>query len=125
MDLIVLIPKDDGGIQITLDMRNAIHAISSTNIPIPCVKDIKAQLNSSQYFTELDFKSTLHHIKIDEPSRYLTVFHTGHKLIRYQRLTMGAKPATGELTKALLSILSTILEANVSHKVHRRPSPSP
>lgn len=50
-------------------MRNTSHAISSTNIPIPWAEDIKAQLDSSQHFTKLDFKSTFYQIKIDQPSR--------------------------------------------------------
>ena len=96
-------------------MRNANRAINSSNIPIPRVEDIKSQLNGSKYFTKLDFKSAFHQIEIDESSRYITVFHAGHKLMRYRRLTMGAKPASGELTKALLPLFNDIPEAHVIH----------
>ena len=111
----VLAPKDDGGIRVTVDMRAANKAILSTNIPIPRAEDIRAQLSGCKYFTKLDFKSAFHQIEIDETSRYITVFHAGDQLKRFKRLTMGSKPASGELTKALLPIFQTYPEAHVIH----------
>ena len=49
----------------------------------------------------MDFKSAFWQIVIEEESRYLTVFHANDKLYRYKRLTMGLKPAQGELNTAL------------------------
>ena len=41
----VLAPKDDESICVTVDMRNVNKAIQPTNIPIPRVEEIKAELN--------------------------------------------------------------------------------
>ena len=112
---VVLAPKDDGGIRVTVDMRQVNLAIESTNIPIPRVEDIKTQLARCQHFSKLDFKSAFHQLELDEESKKITVFHAGDRLMRYQKLTMGTKPASGELTKALLPLFQSIPEAHVIH----------
>ena len=111
----VLAPKDDGGIRVTVDMRNANEAILDTNVPIPREEDIRAQLSGSNYFTKLDFKSAFHQLEITPESRHITVFHANGKLMRYKRLTMGTKPASGELHRALQPIFADIPEAHVLH----------
>ena len=112
---VVLAPKDNGGMRITVDMRAANRAIRSTNIPIPRAEDIRVKLASAKYFSKLDFKSAFHQLEIEESSRYITVFHAGNRLKRYRRLTMGAKPASGELTNALLPLFGNIAGVHVIH----------
>ena len=58
----VLTPKDDGGMRVTIDMRNANKAIKQTNIPITKVEDIKARLAGSKVFSKIDFKSAFHQL---------------------------------------------------------------
>ena len=112
---VVLAPKDDGGVRVTVDMRCANKAIMPTNIPIPRAEDIKTQLSNCKYFSKLDLRSAFHQLEIDEQSRYITVFHANGKLMRYRRLTMGAKPASGELTKALTPLFQNIPHAHIIH----------
>ena len=63
----------------------------------------------------MDFKSDFCQIELDESSRYLTVFHTNDKLFRYKRLTMGIKPAQGELNVALKPIFANIDNVHLIH----------
>ena len=63
----------------------------------------------------MDFKSEFWQIELDESSRYLTVFHTNDKLYRYKRLTMGIKPAQGELNVALNPLFMLIENAHLIH----------
>ena len=112
---VVLAPKEEGQMRITVDMRHPNKAIHATNIPIPRVEEVKAKLAGAKYFSKLDFKSAFHQLEIEEESRYMTVFHAGHRLMRYRRLTMGTKPATGELNKALSPIFQDIKEAHIIH----------
>lgn len=112
---VVLAPKDDGKMRVTVDMRQANKAIRSTNVPIPRVEEVKAKLSGCKVFSKLDFNSAFHQLKIDEESRYITVFHAGNRLMRYKKLTMGTKPASGELNKALTPLFKDI--ANV-HMIH-------
>ena len=111
----VLAPKPDGSIRVTLDARNVNKGIKSTNLPIPRHEDIKAKLNGCKVFSKMDFKSAFWQIELEPSSRYLTVFHANDKLYRYKRLTMGIKPAQGELNIALRPIFAHIPKA---HQIH-------
>ena len=111
----VIAPKTDGNIRMTLDARNLNKAIMSTNLPIPRHEDVKSKLAGCKIFSKMDFKSAFWQIVIEEESRYLTVFHANDKLYRYKRLTMGLKPAQGELNTALkpVSVATKIEEEHV------------
>ena len=103
----VIAPKIDDSIGMTLDACNVIKAIIPTNRPIPRHEDIKAKLTG--------FKSTFWQIELYESSRYLTVFHTNDKLYCYKRITMGSKPAQGELNVALKPLFMPIENAHLTH----------
>ena len=109
----VLAPKDNRGIRITVDMRQANKTIESTNVPIPRVEDIQSQLAGNEVFSKLDFKSAFHQLELEEESRNITVFHAGNRLIKYRKLSMGTKPASGELAKALTPLFQHIPGAHV------------
>ena len=47
---LVLSPKEDGGIRVTVDMRQANKAIQQTHIPIPGAEEIKSQLAGYKVF---------------------------------------------------------------------------
>ena len=53
---LVLSPKDDGKVRVTVDMREPNKCIIPTNIPIIRPEEIKAQLSPYKYFSKLDFK---------------------------------------------------------------------
>ena len=112
---VVLSPKDDGGVRVTVDMRNVNKAVKSTNAPIPRVEDIKGQLGGSKIFSKLDLRSAYHQLTIDEESRQFTVFHGKGKLMRYKKLTMGNKISAGELNRALQPLIGNIQYAHVIH----------
>ena len=112
---VVLSPKDDGGIRVTIDLREANRAIQATNIPIPCVENVKTRLSGCKMFSKLDLRQAFHQLELDEESHSITVFHAGDRLMRYRRLTMGAKPASEELNKALSPIFQDIPYAHVIH----------
>ena len=112
---IVIAPKDDGDIRITLDAKNVNKAILSSSYPIPRQEDIKAKLAGSKVFSKLDLKSAFWQLELDERSRPLTVFHALGKMYRYKRLVMGLKPAQGELNAAMQSLFSHMPEVHVIH----------
>ena len=64
-------------------------------------------------FSKLDFKSAFHQLELEEESRNITVFHDWNRLIKYQKLSMGTKPASGELAKALTPLFQHIPGAHV------------
>ena len=111
----VIAPKPDGAIRVTLDARNVNKAIQSTNSPIPRQEDIKSRLANATVFSKMDFKSAFWQLELHPDSRYLTVFHANDKLYRYKRLTMGLKPAQGELNSALQPLFAHIPLAHLIH----------
>ena len=91
---LVLAPKDDAGLRVTVDMREPNKAIMDTGIPIPRAEDIRKEFAGCSYFTKLDFRTAFHQLELDEESQLLTVFPHKGKLKRHTRLTMGAKLAS-------------------------------
>ena len=53
----VIAPKGNGEIRITLDARNINKALISSNLPIPRHEDIKSRLTGCRVFSKLDLKS--------------------------------------------------------------------
>lgn len=112
---IVLAPKSDGSIRVTMDARNVNKAILSCNYPIPRHEDIKAKFAGAQVFSKMDFTSAFWQIELEPSSRHLTVFHANDRLYRYKRLTMGLKPAQGELNSVLSPLFAHIPYTHVIH----------
>ncbi|CAB4029394.1 Hypothetical predicted protein, partial [Paramuricea clavata] len=78
-------------------------------------EDIKAKLSGAKVFSKMDFKSAFLQLELHPDSRYLTVFHANDKLYRHNRLTMGVKPAQGELNMALQPLFAHIPQAHLIH----------
>ena len=112
---VVLAPKDDGSIRVTVDMRQVNKAIKSTNLPIPKVEDIEAEMAGNKVFSKLDFCSAFHQLHLAEESQYATVFHGDGRLMRFCRLTMGNMVASGELNKAFIPTFSDIDHTHIIH----------
>ncbi|CAB4037289.1 Hypothetical predicted protein [Paramuricea clavata] len=111
----VIAPKSDGAIRMTLDARNVNKAIQASNLPIPRQEEIKAKLSGAKVFSKMEFKSAFSQLELHPDSPYLTVFHANGKLYRYKRLTMGVKPAQGELNMALQPLFAHIPQAHLIH----------
>ena len=112
---IVITPKADESRRMTLDTRNVNKAIIPTNPPVPLHEDIKSKLAGCTFFSKMDFKSAFWKIKLEDSSRYVTVFHANDKLYRYKRLIMGIKPGQGEFNVALKSIFMHIDNIHLIH----------
>ena len=108
-------PKTNGDIRMTLNARNINKALQSSNLPIPRQEDIKAKLSGANIFSKLDFKNAFWQLELHPDSRYLTIFYCNGRLYRYKRLTMGLKPAQGELNAALAPIFSHIKNVHLIH----------
>ena len=89
---IVIVPKDDGTIRLTLDAKQINKALKSNNTPIPRHEDIKAKLSGAKIFAKIDLKSIFWQIELHPKSRKYTVFYFRGKLYRFKRLVMGLKP---------------------------------
>ena len=111
----VLIPKADGNLRITVDLRQVNKSLQNPHLPIPRVDDILPTFTEMEIFSKCDLKTAFHQIELHEESRHLTVFRAGNRLKRYKRLAMGSLSASGELNKRLHSILANIIGAEIIH----------
>lgn len=112
---VVVAPKSDGDLRITIDARNLNKAICSTNLPIPKHEDIQAKLSGSVVFSKLDLKSAFWQLELHPNCRGLTTFHANDRLYQYKRLSMGLRPAQGELNAALHPLFSHLNDVHVIH----------
>ena len=63
----------------------------------------------------MDFKLAFWQLPLEPESRYLTVFQMLDKLFRHTVLTMGLKPAQGELNVALAPLFAHIANVDLIH----------
>ena len=112
---VVIAPKDDGDIRVTLDAKRVNKALKASNFPIPRQEDIKVKLSGAKKFSKLDLKSAFWQLELAPESRAYTVFHAAGKLFRYKRLVMGLKPSQGELNAALQPLFAHIPDVHVIH----------
>ena len=112
---VVIVPKTDGDIRLTLDAKEVNKAIYSSNLPIPRQDDIKAKLAGAVMFSTLDLKTAFWQLELHPDSRYLTTFYNNDKLYRNKRLSMGLAPAQGELNSAIRPVYAHIPQAHIIH----------
>ena len=106
---IVITPKEDGSLRMSLDARNANKVI------IPRYEDMKSKLAGCSLFSKIDFKANFWQIELEDSSRYLSVFNANEKLYKYKRLIMSIKPAQGEPNVALKPIFMHIDNTHLIH----------
>ena len=114
---IVITPKADGSLKMALDTCNVNKVIIPTNQSIQRHEDIKSKLTVCTRFSKMDFKSAFWQIELEDSSRYVTALHVSDKLYRYKHLTLGIKPAQGELSVALKPIFMHIDNIHLIHDV--------
>ena len=89
----VVVPKKNGTLRICLDPKNLNAAIQREHYPLPTIEDIATRLYGAKVFTVFDVKSGFWHVQLDEPSSYLTTFHTPFGRYRWKRMPFGINSA--------------------------------
>lgn len=107
--------KEGGTIRITVDLRGLNSELQDTRVPIPTPESIKAKLAGCRFFSKLDFTQSFHQLQLHPSSRNLTVFRSGGKLYRYRRVSMGLKPASGELAQACRNTFGHLEHVHTIH----------
>ena len=89
----VVVPKKNGKLRICLDPKDLNSAIQCEHYPLPTIEDIATRLHGAKVFTKLDVRNGFWHVALDEPSSYLTTFHTPFGRYRWRRLPFGISSA--------------------------------
>lgn len=105
---LVIIPKKNGEIRISVDMRVANQAITRERHPLPTVDDLIHTLNGATVFSKLDLRSGYHQVPLAPESRYITTFATHQGLWRYTRLNFGTNSASEIFQKTIQDQLQGI-----------------
>ena len=71
---IVVIPKKNNGMHLTVDMRVANQAIPRAHNISPTVEDIITELHGATVFSHIDMKHGYHQIELNKNSRDITTF---------------------------------------------------
>ena len=86
---IVVVPKKNGALRICLDPKVLNNAILREHYPLPTIEDIATRLHRAKVFTILDESKVFWHVLLDEPSSFLTTFHTTFRRYRWKRMPFG------------------------------------
>ena len=91
---IVLSPKDNGDVRVTIDMREPNKALKRTKQHSDTVKEVRHLLKNAVRFSEMDMSHGYHQIALSEESRDISTFQTHEGLHRFKVLFFGPSPAT-------------------------------
>lgn len=89
----VIVPKKNGTLRICLDPKDLNRAIRREHYPLPTIEDVASRLHGAKVFTVLDVKQGFWHVELDEPSSFLTTFHTPFGRYRWKRMPFGISSA--------------------------------
>lgn len=90
---VVIVPKKNGNLRICLDPQDLNRAILREHYPLPTIEDVATRLHGAKVFTVLDVSKGFWHIELDEPSSFLTTFHTPFGRYRWKRMPFGISSA--------------------------------
>ena len=76
INLVVLVPKKQGGGRLCIDMRMANKAIKCERHVMPTFDEVIIDLNVATIFSKVDLKSGYHQLVLSEDSRNITTFST-------------------------------------------------
>ena len=85
----VVVPKNDGMLRICLDPKDLNKAVQCEHYPLPTIEDIATRLHGAKVFSILDVSKGFWHVLLDEPSSFLTTFHTPFGRYRWRRMPFG------------------------------------
>ena len=90
-------------------------SLQRENYPLPTIEDVATRLHGAKVFSLLDVRSGFWHVKLDEPSSYLTTFNTPFGRYRWKRLPFGicSAPEIFQRKIALNSVNERIITAGL------------
>ena len=93
---VVVAPKKDEAGQWT-DLRYAIdyrrlNAVTERDqYPTPVPEEIMARLHGAEIMTNMDAQKAFHQVKVAEDTKPLLAFHSGGRLMTWERMPFGGK----------------------------------
>lgn len=79
----MLVPKKDDTWRMCVDYRVLNKIMVKNRYPLPCIDELLGQLKNFVYFTNLDFHSGYHQVRIVEKDVWKTAFKTTERLFEW------------------------------------------
>ena len=80
-------------LRLCIDPKDLNKAILRENYPLPTIEEVATRLHGAKLFSTLDVRCGFWHVELDEPSSYLTTFHTPFGWYRWKRMPFGISSA--------------------------------
>lgn len=90
---VVLVPKKDGSLRLTVDYRKLNAITRADRYPLPRIDDTLHAAKQTRYMTTLDLKSGYHQVSVRECDRDKTAFICPFGTFRYTRMPFGLRNA--------------------------------
>ena len=105
---LVTVPKAEGGVRLTTDLKPLNQYVIPETYPIPAIKDVLVELHGARIFTKLDFRKGFFHVLLHPESRHLTTTVTSKGLRQYTRLPMGLKESSSVFQRLVAQTLAGV-----------------
>ena len=107
VDLVAIVPKNNGEIRLCVDMRQANQAIMRRRYPIPMVDEVLHTMNGSKVVSKLDLKLGYYQLELSPEYREITTFATPDGLFPYKRLLFAVCSAIKQYQHEIASAQAT------------------
>ena len=87
--LILFDQKSDGSLRLCVNYRGLNNLTIKNQYPLPLTGELLDRLKRARQFTQLDFTSVYHRIKIRKRDKWKTVFRTRYSHFEYQVMPFG------------------------------------
>ena len=91
---LVVVKKPSGKLRLCIDPKPLNKALKRNHYPLPIIEDLLPELRNAKVFSLCDVKDGYWHVKLSEPSSYLTTFETPYGRYRWLRMPFGISPAS-------------------------------
>ncbi|CAB1119757.1 unnamed protein product [Ectocarpus sp. CCAP 1310/34] len=98
---LLVIPKKDGSVRITVNYKRLNALVDLDGQPLPRVDDILDFLYTGKVFSIFDLNSAFHQIESDEDTVPLTAFCTPTQLFEWLRMPQGANASPSWFVKVI------------------------
>ena len=85
---LVAVPKSNGDVRVSVDMRRTNEAVIRERHPIPTLEETLGALNGAAVFSKLDVRCGCHQIELHPESKVVTTFPT-HKGLTFLMILLG------------------------------------
>jgi hypothetical protein len=109
---IVVVPKKDGSIRITINSKKANKALIREQYPMSTIDDIKTLIQGASWITKLDMRKAYSQLVIRKEDRHMTTFMTHEGTFRSKRLLNGMSPCAEIFERVVKEVLQDIKNAN-------------